>query len=177
MHVTLVGTPTVAVHPVAVNVPSLAIVVTWRKGSESSFLVQVGKVRRTARMKATISASVLSERGHRLYSFQCLVRLGPLALAARAFPLAVTDEDVCWSSEILNWKPNPPPWPPQTVPQPSMISMCSGSESWPTPYVPDSAAPAKPRKLKVKIANGRHMPKTDTLGNVGLQNQTTSPRT
>ena len=37
--VTLVGTPTVAVHPVAVNIASLAIVVTLQKGSDASNLV------------------------------------------------------------------------------------------------------------------------------------------
>ena len=42
-----VGTQPVAVHPVAVYVASLAIVETWwtGKGSDASFLVQVGKVR------------------------------------------------------------------------------------------------------------------------------------
>ena len=44
MHVTLVDTATVAVHPVAVNVASLAIVMMWLNGSNASFLVQVDKV-------------------------------------------------------------------------------------------------------------------------------------
>ena len=39
MHVTLVGTTIMAVHPVAVNVASLAIVVTLRKGKDASILV------------------------------------------------------------------------------------------------------------------------------------------
>ena len=42
-------------------------------------------------------AFVLSEGDHRLYSFHCLVRLGPLALEARACPLAVTDGGLCKS--------------------------------------------------------------------------------
>ena len=39
LHVTFVGALSVAVHPVAVNVASLAIVVTLRKGCDASFLV------------------------------------------------------------------------------------------------------------------------------------------
>ena len=45
MHATLVGIPIVAVHPVAVNVAYLAIVVTRRKGCYASFLVKLDKLR------------------------------------------------------------------------------------------------------------------------------------
>ena len=46
-HVTLVGTPTVAARPIAVNAASLAVAAMLRKGSDASLLLQwqVGKVR------------------------------------------------------------------------------------------------------------------------------------
>ena len=69
VHVTLVGTPTVAVHPVSVNVASLEIVVTRRKGSVMpAFLF---KSARSARVNDITSALVLPERDQKLYSFHC----------------------------------------------------------------------------------------------------------
>ena len=57
-----------------------------------------GKSARSGHINAVISAMVLSEQDHRLYSVYCLVLLGPLALADRGCPLAVTNGGVCWSS-------------------------------------------------------------------------------
>ena len=45
MPYTFARRPTVTVHPVAVNVTLLAIVVTLWKASDASFLVQVSKIR------------------------------------------------------------------------------------------------------------------------------------
>ena len=105
-----------AVHQVAVNVVSLAIVVT-RMDVMPAFLFNSA---RSARMIAIISASALSERDHRLYSFHCLVLFGP-SLWQR--------EPVPWPSSMevfvghQHRKPNPRPWPLQSGPRPSTISM------------------------------------------------------
>ena len=59
---------------------------------------------RSARMNDINAAtSVLCDGDHRLYSFHCLVRLGPLALAAWACPLALNDGPGgdCWSMVII----------------------------------------------------------------------------
>ena len=43
------------------------------------------KLARSARTNAIISALVLSERDYQLYSFYCLVQLGPLACEPTGF--------------------------------------------------------------------------------------------
>ena len=104
----------------AVNVASLVIVVTRRKGSDASFLVQAGKV-----------------STYECHNFGiCVVLLRPSiiffpvpgATGSRSFGSLSLSLQACQSlMEVFvghqNEKLNPPLWQPQAVPWPSMISM------------------------------------------------------
>ena len=79
MHVTLVGTPTAAVHPVAVNVTSLAVAMTLWKGSMTRFLVQVGMV---LMYECHNFCICLSKRDHQL---NCSMPAWPYAIGSRSF--------------------------------------------------------------------------------------------
>ena len=110
MYVTRVCAPTVAVHLVAVYVTCLAIVVTWWKGSDASFLVQVGKVRTYECHNFGVGVVRMRQP---IVFFPLPGAIWSLALATRACPLAVIDGGVCWSSasEAESSSVASPVWP------------------------------------------------------------------
>ena len=100
-HITLFGTLTVVVpwHPVTKYVASasLAIVVTLQKGSDASFLVQVGTVH-TYECHNICVCIVWTRPLSIFFPLPCAIgspRFG--SQSSRACPLAVNDGGVCWS--------------------------------------------------------------------------------
>ena len=106
MHINLVVTPTMAVHPVAVNAASLAIVVTRWKGSDPSFLVQVDKV--SIYKGHNFCIGIVLTRPL-ILTFPLPGAIGSPHFGSPSLSLAVESESIV---EVLvalhNWKPNPP---------------------------------------------------------------------
>ena len=86
------------------------------------------KSARSAHTNAIISASVLYEQDHLLFSFHCRGRLGPLSLAARGCPLAFIDGGVFVQVCHQNRKPNPRGRP--RLPRTALTSVSSSQRNY-----------------------------------------------
>ena len=86
------------------------------------------KSARSAHTNAIISASVLYEQDHLLFSFHCRGRLGPLSLAARGCPLAFIDGGVFVQVCHQNRKPNPRGRP--RLPSTALTSVSSSQRNY-----------------------------------------------